>query len=149
MKVYVGPYPTHSKWHDVIGYYPEQKVSVKIDKWDTWNMDTTLAYIILPMLKQLKETSHTYPSDLSEEQWQSILDEMIFAFKSKTYDWEEEFTSGNFDVEYEEIPGTDNMRMEYGPNHTFKIDKDGMKKVQQRITLGFELFGKYYENLWD
>ena len=31
---------------------------VKIDRWDTWGMDHTLAKIILPMLKQLKETKH-------------------------------------------------------------------------------------------
>jgi hypothetical protein len=29
---------------------------VKIDYWDTWSMDNTLAPIILPMLKQLQET---------------------------------------------------------------------------------------------
>ena len=31
---------------------------VKIDHWDTWSMDSTLAPIILPMLKQLRETKH-------------------------------------------------------------------------------------------
>jgi len=31
---------------------------IKIDKYDTWNMDTTLAPIILPMLKQLKASTH-------------------------------------------------------------------------------------------
>jgi len=31
---------------------------VKIDHYDTWNMDTTLSPIILPMLKQLKATKH-------------------------------------------------------------------------------------------
>ncbi len=31
---------------------------VKIDYWDTWNMDCTLSPIILPMLKQLKATKH-------------------------------------------------------------------------------------------
>lgn len=31
---------------------------VKIDPWDTWNMDSTLTPIILPMLKQLQETKH-------------------------------------------------------------------------------------------
>jgi hypothetical protein len=34
---------------------------VKIDKWDTWNMDSTLGTIILPMLNQLKETKHGSP----------------------------------------------------------------------------------------
>lgn len=31
---------------------------VKIDKWDSWSMDSTLAQIILPMLKQLRDTNH-------------------------------------------------------------------------------------------
>ena len=34
---------------------------VKIDRWDTWSMDHTLAFIILPMLKQLKADKHGAP----------------------------------------------------------------------------------------
>ena len=34
---------------------------VKIDRWDTWSMDHTLAHIILPMLKQLDATKHGSP----------------------------------------------------------------------------------------
>ena len=34
---------------------------VKIDRWDTWSMDHTLAYIILPMLKQLPADKHGSP----------------------------------------------------------------------------------------
>jgi hypothetical protein len=34
---------------------------VKIDRYDTWSMDSTLAPIILPMLKQLKVTKHGSP----------------------------------------------------------------------------------------
>jgi hypothetical protein len=34
----------------------KRKIKIRIDKYDTWNMDATLALIILPMLKQLKET---------------------------------------------------------------------------------------------
>ena len=34
---------------------------IKIDKWDTWSMDSTLSPIILPMLKQLKATKHGAP----------------------------------------------------------------------------------------
>jgi hypothetical protein len=33
-------------------------IYVKIDRYDTWNMDSTLNPIILPMLKQLKATKH-------------------------------------------------------------------------------------------
>jgi hypothetical protein len=44
---------------------------VKIDRWDTWSMDSTLAHIILPMLKQLRDTKHGSPyvdlEDVPEE----------------------------------------------------------------------------------
>ena len=40
--------------------YPQIRY-VKIDNYDTWNMDSTLAHIILPMLKQLKATKHGFP----------------------------------------------------------------------------------------
>jgi hypothetical protein len=38
--------------------FKERKVKIHIDRWDTWSMDHTLAEIVLPMLKQLKETKH-------------------------------------------------------------------------------------------
>mgnify|MGYP003348942767 FL=1 len=31
---------------------------VKIDPWDTWSLDSTLAEIALPMLRQLQATKH-------------------------------------------------------------------------------------------
>ena len=39
----------------------KRKIKVKIDNYDTWSMDHTLAYIIVPMLKQLHETKHGAP----------------------------------------------------------------------------------------
>lgn len=44
---------------------------VKIDRWDTWSLDHTLAEIALPMLKQLKKDKHGSPyvelEDVPEE----------------------------------------------------------------------------------
>ena len=39
--------------------------------------------------------------------------------------------------------------MVQGPKHTLQCDTDGMTAYQERISNGFRLFGKYYENLWD
>lgn len=39
----------------------KRRVQIRIDEYDTWNMDSTLAMIILPMLKQLKATKHGSP----------------------------------------------------------------------------------------
>ena len=133
----------------------EQKVKVRIDHWDTWSMDHTLAYIVLPMLKQLKETKHGAPNvDLEDvpeglrptnteewqklyneggetddkffERWDWVMDEMIHAFEQKNKDdWQSYYYEYN------------------------KWDMEGMKAEQERISNGFRLFGKYYENLWD
>jgi len=128
----------------------DQKIEVQIDPWDTWSMDYTLAYIVLPMLRQLKETKHGAPSvddeDVPEDlrstsappkenewdtdefhfdRWDWALDEMIYAFDCKA----------NKDEVY--------MRFD------IKTERDAMEKEQKRISNGFRLFGKYYENLWD
>lgn len=119
---------------------------ITIHSWDTWSMDHTLSYIIVPMLIQLKETKHGAPNvdndDVPEElrmpdgwketrynidgetdeqffnRWDWVLDEMIWAFTYKR---------DNFDS---------------------MLDKN-REAVQERMTNGFRLFGKYYESLWD
>ena len=149
-----------------------QKVSVHIDDFDTWSMDHTLSYIIDPMLKQLKLTKHgapivdnkDVPKELRSEpakhdicpthfdKWDWVLDEMIFAFESKHNDWEEQFHSGEHDthwIEHTEGKLKGHSEMVKGPNDTFKIDMKGRRAYQKRISNGFRLFGKYYENLWD
>lgn len=103
----------------------ERKVKVRIDYYDTWSMDSTLAPIVLPMLKQLKETKHGAPvvdvEDVPEElrptqeeldkyakdgstddkffeRWDWVMDQMIFAFESEFNDWEDQFRSGKSDI---------------------------------------------------
>jgi len=97
---------------------------VKIDRWDTWSMDHTLSYIVLPMLKQLQSEKHGAPfvddEDVPEElkstsappkeneydtdanhfkRWDYVLDEMIFAFEHKVDDsWEDDYRSGEHDI---------------------------------------------------
>ena len=116
-----------------------QKVSIRIDKHDTWSMDTTLAPIILPMLIQLKETNHGYPANLEEHEWDNIMDEMIWAFEQKCRDhWEEDYYGPYIDGEDGVFSG-----------HFEWTDNEGRMKHQERMTNGFKLFGEYYENLWD
>ena len=144
MKVNIGKYPTHRFYHnwlyDWFGYSPKQKTSVKIHKYDTWSMDHTLAPIILPMLVQLKETTHSHPANLTEQEWDEILDEMIWAFEQKCKDdWEDTYYG----------PYTENPDGSILGGRFEWIDDEGLKKHQERMSNGFRLFGKYYENLWD
>jgi len=89
------------------------------------------------------------------DRWDYVLDEMIFAFeKSIDNSWEEEFYSGKSDTEWKCIneDETDPEKRLYeafsGPNDTFKVDRDGIKKIQIRMQNGYRLFGKYYSHLW-
>jgi len=154
----------------------EQRIEVRIDRWDTWSMDHTLAHIVLPMLKQLKATKHGAPyvdpkecppelkpkkqtkkqKDNGEtdsthfERWDWVLDEMIFAFETKVDDgrWEEQFETGESDLQWVKLEDG-NYEMVKGPNDTKEYDWEGRKAYQERISNGFRLFGKYYESLWD
>ena len=58
-------------WQKVLDFIHPRFTYVKIDRWDTWSMDHTLAEIILPMLIQLRNDKHGSPAvddeDVPEE----------------------------------------------------------------------------------
>ena len=180
-----------------MGRYPkngnDQKVRVQIDKWDTWNMDHTLAHIIHPMLIQLKQSKHGAPYvddcdvpdrikstnaspkendwDVDEfhfNRWDYVLDEIIWAFGQKALgNWEEQYHSGEADYLHQAYDENDQKmgdpfkwpqkapkgfkytQLVTGPNHTYKLDTEGLKAHYDRMKNGFKLFGKYYDGLWD
>ncbi len=168
MKVYIGRYPNNPT--------KERKVRVRIDPWDTWSMDSTLVPIILPMLKQLKEKKHgsagsmpafEYDSNRKQAsfpfyaegdnlawetghaQWDAVMDKMIWSFEQLDTDWEDQFHSGEHDILWEPVPGTDLTEMKRGPNDTHKFDMEGYVAHLERIREGLRLFGEHYMDLWD
>ena len=121
--------PVMGVWRDFLDFVHPPINYVKIDNYDTWSMDTTLTPIILPMLKQLKETKHGAPftedADVPErlrsttksaqkakkeswdtdgnwfKRWDWVMDEMIWAFEQLADDdWEAQFHSGESDIEW-------------------------------------------------
>ena len=174
-------YVDHPKWVDkwadriapisdfirvVLDYIQPPIKYVKIDRWDTWSMDHTLALIILPMLKQLDITKHgapftedddvpeylrSYMAQPKEHEWDTdslhfmrwdwILAEMIWAFEQELKDDDEHQF---FDHSASEGIKDLNERIS-----KLKVDEKGLKAHQERKKNGFRLFGKYYQNLWD
>ena len=83
------------------------------------------------------------------EVWDWMLDEMIWAFEQiLDDDNNSQFYSGEPDIYWEELEDGSSL-MKHGPNDTFQIDHEGMKKHNARIENGLMLFGKYYRSLWD
>jgi hypothetical protein len=152
----------------------KRTVKIHLDNYDTWNMNSTLSLIVVPMLKQLKGTKHGAPwtddEDVPEHlrssvaapkknewdtdenhflRWEWVMNEMIWAFEQDNNEWENNYYSGEIDMRSEKVEGSTYTRLVDGPSHTFKIDSDGMKKHQERINNGRRLFAKYYDGLWD
>lgn len=152
----------------------QRKIIVRIDLYDTWNMDNTLAHIILPMLKQIKKNKQGTPmtddkdvpahlrstaaapkenewdtdSNL-EPRWDWILDEMIYAFECEIDDdWEDQFHTGETDIQWKKLENG-YSEMVHGPNHTHVFDRKSHDKAWKRRNNGLRLFGKYYHSLWE
>lgn len=162
-------------------WYDRRKVTkfVHIDKYDTWSMDHTLAPIILPMLKQLKDTKHGSPMvDLKD------VPEYMRTITTEDYDSQQTFEfyndvelckqNGSYDIHSRwswvldemiwafEQKCDDNWEDKYfgewietgdkeSPfgGHFKNVDWEGRESHQARMSNGFKLFGKYYEGLWD
>lgn len=156
-------------------YKKKRKVKIKIDKFDTWSMDHTLAMIIHPMLKQLKKTKHGAPcvddDDVPEElksttappkknewdtdsnhfkRWDYVLDEMIWTFKQLKRDNEKNFWIVEPELDltsYPEDEGKDIIPIRWKVEG--EMDQEAYEAHWTRIDNGTRLFGKYYRSLWD
>jgi len=125
-------------WHTVLCYTinqiqkrRERKVKIRVDYWDVWGADETLAHVILPVLEKLKEIKQGAPfvdskdvpkelrpkkltkkqkengdvDDKHFERWEYVLDAMIWSFREITEHkpGEEEFFTGESDVVWTKV----------------------------------------------
>ena len=148
----------------------DRQIYVRIDRYDSWSADHTLALIAVPLLKQLQGSKHGAPfvddADVPEGQglrsyesdklpmdeytpdanhfrrWDWVLSEIIWALEQKTSDGIEDQFYSKKNPELKDH----NFESLMG---NIEVDMAGLKAWQERKDRGFLLFGKYYENLWD
>lgn len=145
----------------------KRKINVQIHDYDVWDVKHTLALIITPVLKKLKEKKNGSPfvddEDVPEhltdihERWAWVLDEMIWAFEQHGNDeWENQYyhNEDQLDFTYKSIPESRNLELVV--NHqkdpskpAYHVDTDGIAKHNARMDNGRRLFTKYYDSLWD
>lgn len=148
----------------------ERQVYVRIDKYDSWGADHTLALIAVPLLKQLQLSKHGAPlvddEDVPEglglrsyetdklkandwdtdanhfRRWDWVLAEIIWALEQKlSDDCESQFHS-------EKVPDLKTKDFDAMMDNLV-FDSTGWQAWQERKSRGYKLFGKYFENLWD
>lgn len=166
MEINIGPYPNITGPRDI---------KIKIDKYDTWSLDHTLALIIYPALLQLKDNMPGIPADFTEDldfsnqysfdfynetelennrfqqrvdKWNETLDKMIWAFREIAEDtYEEKYQHGEPD--YEMIDNNDGTSGLEQRNKDAWTDYNGIKAHEEKIDEGLMLFAKYFRNLWE
>ena len=133
----------------MIVYMGKKVKYVHIDAWDTWNMDATLASIILPMLKQLKETKQGFPFVNNEDVPESLRSEFdpenMFEAPGEPF---EEIWIARWDYVLDEMIWSFQFEAD-GKNLLFDVSDEEYVKYSKKLANGFRLFGKYYQNLWD
>jgi len=142
----------------------KRMVYVKVDYWDTWNMDDTLRHIIGPMLVQLQATKmgsgfvddEDVPAHLRStacpkppNEWETddnfhqryewLLSELIWVFTA-----DHEAAEGEFFTLKPREPGT-----KFNLFNDCTMDEVGLREYQARVQNAYRLFGKYYQTLWD
>lgn len=119
---------------------------------DIYNMDNWFIDIVPDMLQQLKDTQWGHPGFMTEEEWNKILEDMIFYFKEsdeklcskqeKKFEWK---------TQSELNAMTKDEQIQYGINKSNWYE-DCMKISKYREEMkdkGFELFSKHFWSLWD
>jgi len=138
-------------WHDFLDFVHPRITYVKIDEWDTWSMDSTLADIILPMLKQLRASKHgsgyvdmeDVPEHLRYTTTESYDFQTVFDFYHK-----HEIKEGDCDIHTRWDWVMDEMIFAF-EKRVEDTDWQATKEECERVQNGFRLFGKYYQGLWD
>lgn len=127
---------------------------------DVFSIDNWFESVIVDMLKQLKETKHGYPCDMTAEQWDKELDRMIYCFTemqedkcSEKNEYEEEYIQQmgfkQVDVNGKTFTAVQNYNDEELRKLWLEREKEIYNYRMEMQTKGFELFNKYFRNLWD
>ncbi len=148
----------------------KRKIKVRIDDYDVWDMDHTLALIVVPLLKRLKEKKQGVPhvddedvpdrlksinaSPLTEEEintgcpdsnhfhrWDWVIDEIIWCFNQIL----NEFSKDKDPSKPSNKPGLSfDEQMD-----RIDFDLEAYKEHNNRVQNGMCLFGKYLRGMWE
>lgn len=99
-----------------------QRVVRGWDDSEVWSLDWSISEKMVPMLKELKENHCGTPAQLTEEEWDTILQQMIDGFQAK--------------LDKDDI----------APSGTYLEEWNRLDEIQKK---GLQLFIKHFDSLWD
>lgn len=176
MKVEITRWKTNSK-EDKWRKGSIKKCVVEVGYGDDWNGDWTIATIVLPLLKRIKENKQGAPcvddEDVPEElrsnscapkenewdtdenffkRWDYVMDEMIFAMEEIANDKENEppYHTKHGEMTFGEIdPYTKTGEIKFEGWESTPESEAANKAYHERVQNGCRLFGTYMMAMWD
>lgn len=167
-----------------------QKGKIRFNKSEVWNLDKHLAKVIVQGLEQFKTLNkhtipphlevsfkaqdgktiyHDYSSEYCEQQWQELLDKMIFSFtEHPTY-----FDIEPYNFHYDDLSHPEKFPEPEWEDHPVfgkvtrwrQVLKEGVTQeevdawwersraydaeIKRKVNEGRDLFIKYFDHLWD
>ena len=188
MKVYIGPYRRHLSAYRLIEHVPflsekaRDKLTdaiqpvlnvmfnnwwskrrctvVKVDNYDVWSADHTLATVIVPVLERLQKVKHGIPNTMFSDRYNEL-----HAMKEFWSEPEQGPLHAEADIEFEKAVQKwddtinemiwaftqirdDKWEEQFFPKDG-SWDKTGHDAHFKRIQEGINLFAKHYFSLWD
>lgn len=139
----------------------KRNIKVRIDDYDVWSLDNTLALIILPALKRLKEAKQGTPI-LNDEDKKALPVSLrhlktfepyyynIFPDKKAEWDYDTDILKQQWDwIMNEMIWAFENIDDSEWDCWTPCYNSAKYMAIATRVKHGFALFGQFYTALWD
>lgn len=114
---------------------------------ESWDFRSGCTKYVLPRLKHFRNNLNGYPCDLSMEEWELVLDKMIWSFEHME-DHISPIYSDDYDHRFS-VEKTETGTLYTPLNETGTIDYTPVEEHNKKIQEGLNLFAKYYQNLWD
>lgn len=130
-------------------YSKYQQIRYGVSNKECWSLTHTFTDFILPRLKHFKKMKrNAYPSDLTLEQWEEILDELIWTFE---YIQDDGMTINSFPIliKNESLDAYFSREKTKEEKHLIYEWQNEYNKLEERKDRGLGLFAKYYHHLWD
>ena len=140
------------RWYFYEIKYGWQRMMYGYCDMDSWDIDHWFLNTVPNMLQLLREKQWGHPANMTSEEWNKILDEMIFYLREAdeeqcsrqepSFDWKSE-TERNAMTKDEEIQYNILRSNWFEESNKIAKYRDEMKDK------GLEMFKEYFWNLWD
>ncbi|MFY9240970.1 MAG: hypothetical protein WAO78_19230 [Roseovarius sp.] len=124
-----------------------QVLKYGFDLREAWNFNSWHSEFITPRLKVLRTTLHGNPTGTTFEEWEVILDKIIWSFEHFNDEIMPQY-SDDYDHSLE-VSERDGMTVFTPLNKTGTVDYTECHAHSSKVQEGLDLFAKYYRHLWD